>query len=204
MKVSELMLLLTMVATIGEGAVAAGDPQRQVRRGSDAASGLPSWRWEGEGIALTLAQRAPDQTRSFFEARGFDPIAADVFAEACVFKTIFEHLDASDTKTSVAYDLRDWRTIVAGERRALVLKDEWDRRWQEQGVSRKGRIAFRWALLPTQQRYAPGDHNWGMTSYGLPAGHRFDLEFVWRRDGERRAGRIEGLECAADVKVGGG
>ena len=69
------------------------------------------------------------------------------------------------------------------------------------GVSQAARIAFRWSLLPTSQRFEAGDYNWGMTSFGLTPGSRFHLELVWYRDGRRESGRIEHVECARDVHL---
>lgn len=198
-------LLAVFLATAPDcTALAAGDAGPRLSHGIDSSNGLTSWRWEDEGVAITLAQRAPDQTRSFFEARGFDPESADLFAEACVFKTVFEHLETAAKGPMIGNDLGQWRVVVDGERRALVLKEEWDRRWRDRGVPRKARIAFAWALFPTHQRFGSGDRQWGMTSYGLPPGERFDLDITWQRDGVPRHARIEDLECAPDVRVGGG
>ena len=81
------------------------------------------------------------------------------------------------------------------------LKEVWEREWQAYGLSQPARIAFRWSLLPTRQRFESGDYNWGMSSYGLPPGSRFDLELVWYRDEIRETGLLRDVECPEDVDL---
>ena len=101
-----------------------------------------------------LVQRAPDQTRSFFEARGFDPKLSNLIAQQCVFKTIIANTDDRVGSAIVEYDLKEWRVVVGSERRPLEFKDAWDRRWQRLGVPRKARVAFRWHFWRTEAREA--------------------------------------------------
>ena len=53
-------------------------------------------------------------------------------------------------------------------------------------------------MLPTRQTFQPGDYNWGMTSFGLPPGARFDLDLVIEIDGHAVTETLSGLVCAAD------
>ncbi len=71
---------------------------------------------------------------------------------------------------------------LAGSIRQLLLKtrEVWERYWQGLNIEKGPRIAFRWALLPTKQRFEPGDYNWGMTSFGLVPGEDFDLSLSMR------------------------
>ena len=201
MRFARLLAPLLVAASSFGTAAATDSPHHEVLHGLDEQAGLAYWQWVGAGISLTLVQRAPDQTRSFFEARGFGPKLANLIAQQCVFKTIFSNTGEQTHRGAVDYDLNEWRVVVGDERRPLSLKGAWAQRWQKLGATARARIAFRWAMLPTQQRFEAGDNNWGMTSFGLPAGHRFDLEFVWRRGGKRYTGRIEGLLCARDAPV---
>jgi hypothetical protein len=162
-------------------------------------TGLRFWRLEDRGISFELVQRLPDQTRAFFQARGFSAEQANAIALGCVFQSIFRNRGATGSG-AVAYDLADWVVLVDGTRLPVMLKEKWDRRWQESGVVEPARIAFRWSFLPTRQRYEPGDYNWGMTSYGLPPGATFDLDMVWNRDGDRETARIRDIECAPDLR----
>jgi hypothetical protein len=104
----------------------------------------------------------------------------------------------------VAFDLREWRVHADDETRPLLVRSDWEAEWAARDLPLPARIAFEWSLLPTTQEYAPGDYNWGMTSYGLPPGSRFDLSFTWRHRGELHHGRIEDIECPADIHPTGG
>jgi hypothetical protein len=169
-----------------------------VKHGVTADTGLQYWEWRGQGALIRLTQRLPDQTRAFFLARGFKFETADYIARQCVFQTMFKNVAPRDTGT-IELNLQDWQVHSDQAQHGLLTRGHWERLWQERGVSRAAQIAFEWSLLPTRQRYQAGDFNWGMTSYGLEPGSRFDLDLSWTRDGVRYRGRIEGVECPPDV-----
>lgn len=177
---------LAVEAVAGEGVVVEGE---------DESTGLRYWEWRGGAVVFRLTQRLPDQTRAFFIARGFDSESADLFARSCVFQSLFKNAGEAG---EVTFDLREWRVLWSGSASPLLLRDDWGGQWRARGLTPSARIAFDWSLLPTTQAYAPGDYNWGMTSYGLEPGTRFGVEFTWRRDGRAHAGRIEGLQCPPD------
>jgi hypothetical protein len=170
-----------------------------VASGTDPASGLPYWAYQGGGISVQLVQRLPDQTRAFFMARGFDRDAAEAIALGCVFQTIVRNIDPGPEAQAIEYDVARWRVHVTGRTRPVKIKSQWDREWTARGLSEAARIAFRWSLLPTRQRLEPSDYNWGMSSFDLPPGQVFDLELVWSREGQQYRGAIEGMRCAPDV-----
>ncbi len=163
----------------------------------DPQTGLRSWAWRERGVSLELVQRLPDQNRAFFAARGFARDEADRIARACVFQTIFRN----DGASPLDYDLDDWVVLHAGASRSLLTRERWDEIWRESEVSQAARIAQHWALLPTRQRFEPGDYNWGMTSYGLPPGSAFDLELVVTLGGDRITRRVAAVVCADDRTV---
>jgi hypothetical protein len=165
-----------------------------VERGVDAETGLRSWEWREAGVVLRLVQRLPDQTRAFFQARGFSSATADRIANACIFQTIFRN----ESEQPLSYSLDDWRVLRQGASGQLMTRERWDAAWQEGEASQAARIALRWALLPTRQRFEPGDYNWGMTGFGLPPGSVFDLELVLRLGGEQVTRSIDGIVCAPD------
>ncbi len=165
-----------------------------VERGVDQETGLRSWTWRESGVTLRLVQRLPDQSRAFFQARGFVPAAADRIADACIFQTIFRN----DSEQPVHYVLDDWRVLHRGGRGTMMTRERWEAAWQEGEVSEAARIALRWALLPTRQRFESGDYNWGMTGFGLPPGSTFDLELVLHLAGEKVTRTIDGIVCAPD------
>ena len=81
---------------------------------------LRSWDWRQGGVVLQLVQRLPDQTRAFFQARGFSSNTSERIATACVFQTIFRN----DGQYPLAYDLDDWRVTHRGETRVLLKHSE--------------------------------------------------------------------------------
>ncbi len=166
----------------------------EVITGKDAQTGLRTWEWKQAGISVQLVQRLPDQTRAFFQGRGFSSADADIIGRACVFQTIFRN----DGKQHLTYDLNDWRITYQGRDLPLLTKERWNERWESGAVSKAARIAFRWSFLPTHQTFEPGDYNWGMTSFGLPPGESFDLALVLTADGKIITGRIPGIVCTED------
>ena len=174
-----------------------GTAAAELTTGTQAEDGLRFWRLTEDGMSLELVQRLPDQTRAFFQARGFSVEQADIIAGDCIFQTILRN---TGSKAAVSYDLNDWRVIVQGGGHGMNLKDEWDRQWQDLRVTESARIAFRWSFLPIRQRFEPGDYNWGMTSYRLSPGKSFELEVAWQREGVRETARIPNVQCAPDVR----
>jgi hypothetical protein len=57
-----------------------------VNTGIDAEVQLPYWEVVEHGISMRLVQRLPDQTRGFFEARGFSVADSELIAQSCVFQ----------------------------------------------------------------------------------------------------------------------
>ena len=157
-------------------------------------TGLHTWEWKHEGISLQLVQRSPDQTRAFFQGRGFSSAHADIIGRACVFQTIFRN----DGKQPLEYDLDQWKLTYRDKMLTLHTRERWDRQWEAKGVSQASRIAFRWSLLPTRQGFEPGDYNWGMTSFGLAPGESFDLSLVVIVNGMPVSALISEVECAVD------
>ena len=159
----------------------------------DVETGLTTWQTESQGIQVRLTQISPDQARSFYQARGFTPAAAERYASECVFMTVVRNIG----DTPIQHRLADWRYESAGQpSRAIRSKTEWERIWKQLGAAEPARIAFTWAQFPDTQTFAPGDWNQGMTSYSVPRGGQFDLRFVWRADGAIHSGKLEQVKCA--------
>ena len=160
----------------------------------DAQTGLRAWQWHEHGVSVRLVQRLPDQTRAFFQARGFTPAVADRIAAACVMQTIFRN----DGGRALGYSLDDWVIRHGSASRSMLTREHWARAMDANETSEAARIALNWSLLPTRQDFEPGDYNWGMTSFGLPPGAVFDLEFSLNLDGESIRRKISGIVCAED------
>jgi hypothetical protein len=182
------LVVLPMALAVGLDAGAG------VETGEDADTSRRSWTWSDQGVSVQLLQLLPDQTRAFFLGRGFKAQDAERIATSCVFQTIFRN----DGDRPVAYDLNDWTRRHDGERAPLRTRERWDTSWEAGTLGQPQRIALRWALLPTVQRFEPGDYNWGMTSFGLPPGATFDLTISVRLGGETVTAEVPAVTCAAD------
>jgi hypothetical protein len=179
----------------------AGTPlAAEIARSADEETGLRKWHLAEGKLEVELVQRLPDQTRGFFMARGFSPAIADEIAVSCIFQTIIRNTGTQADAVAVSVDLAQWRVIRADGEQGVRLKEPWMASWPENSVGEASRLAFQWALFPTQQEFLADDYNWGMTAFGLPPGAVFDLDLVWQEDGTMHTTRIATLECAPDVE----
>jgi hypothetical protein len=183
----------TLIGLFCSGQVLAAAPAHQV----DQASGLHSWQWRDSQLSLTLNQRRPDQSRGFFQARGFSGEQAEPLARDCLFQATLRNQATSPTAITV--DLGQWRVIAKDSPpRPPKLEQQWQPQWQQSGVSQAARLAFRWALFPTRQIFQPGDWNMGMITLGLTPGEGFDLVITWQEQDTPKSLRLTGLHCAPD------
>ena len=172
----------------------------QAIHSTDPDTGLRKWHLVDGNLEVELIQRLPDQTRGFFMARGFSPAIAEEIARSCIFQTIIRNTGSQADGAAVSIDQAQWRVIHADGEQGVRLKEPWIASWPENVVSEASRLAFQWALFPTQQEFLADDYNWGMTAFGLPPGAVFDLDLVWQEDGTMHTTRIATLECAPDVE----
>lgn len=196
---SDFLLKIVVISTILISIKVSANAN--VSSGTDETAQLPFWQWQNQTVSIRLVQRLPDQTRAFFTARKFSNSDAEKIAQSCVFQTVFKNVSESTTKTIVRFNLNDWRITHAGQHKRLKVKEQWLKQWQETNVPQKAQIAFSWSLLPTEQQYQAGDYNWGMTTFNLPAGQRFDLELVWYENEKRHSGIINNIECGPDIEL---
>ena len=171
----------------------------RVLTGIDDDAQLPFWEWRNGAMSLRLVQRLPDQTRAFFMARGFSKEHAEIIAQSCIFQTVYKNISTAARPSVIEYDLRQWKVLYKGKALPLKTKEVWQEQWEKANAAQAVQIAFLWSLIPTQQRYQPQDYNWGMTSYNLPPGEKFDLQLVWQQDGEKQTTTIQDIECAPDI-----
>lgn len=165
---------------------------------TDPDSGLTAWYWTGQRLSVELVQLLPDQTRAFFMGRGFEAGDADDIARTCVFQAIMRNT-GSDLPLHV--DLALWRIHARDGTARLRLNRDWQAIWQTRGTPAPARIAFRWALFPTEQRFEPGDWLMGMIVFDRAPGDVFDLGLRWTEGDRERHRMLTGIQCAADVRV---
>ena len=172
-----------------------------INTGIDAEAELPYWEIVDGGISIRLVQRLPDQTRGFFQARGFSDADADSVAQSCMFQTVVKNLAPMSDAREIEYDLDEWTIHAAGKERKMKTREDWRKVWVARGTPKAARLAFEWSLLPTRHRYRAGDYNWGLSVFNLAPGTKFDLDIVWRQGSERRNARMNGVICAPDIPV---
>jgi len=172
-----------------------------INTGTDAEADLPYWEVVENGVSLRLVQRLPDQTRGFFQARGFSIADSELIAQSCVFQTVFKNISPPSDPGVIEYSLDEWVVHAAGAQRRVKTREDWNKEWAVRRPPQAAQLAFEWSLIPTRQVYRPGDYNWGLTLYNLAPGKPFDLDVVWRHGGERHSTRLKGVVCAPDVHV---
>jgi len=169
-----------------------------VKHGEDPTTGLKSWLWDNNGFYLELTQRLPDQTRGYFESRGFDRASTEIAGTSCIFQTMIKN-SGTDPSVVITADLNEWQVISGEMKKSMLLREYWQKLWLDRNQSESAKIAFEWSLLPTKVEYKINDYNWGMSGYGLPPGSHFDLEFSWYSNGEKFSGRINDVVCPDDI-----
>jgi hypothetical protein len=172
-----------------------------VKTGADPETGLRHWEWNKDGFYLRLTQRLPDQTRAFFEARGFGRDTRELIATSCVFQTKAMN-SGKETGQILTTSLPDWKVRSGDQTGKLLVREYWSNVWEKNNVPKAAQIAFNWSFLPSMIRYDANDYNWGMTSYGLAPGSRFDLQFSWQINGKQYYGQIKNVVCPQDVHRG--
>lgn len=199
---------LTYAVTTVTAAVLAVSPTAAVARvttGIDAEAELPYWELVEGDLSLRLVQRLPDQTRGFYQARGFAVADAERIAQSCMFQTIFRNVAPPANTDALKYNLKEWVVYAAGTQRRMKTREDWAKEWARERDGRRvpqsARLAFEWGLLPTRQSYRPGDYNWGLSVFNLAPDTPFDVDVVWHEGNTRRQARIEKLRCAPDTPV---
>jgi hypothetical protein len=172
-----------------------------ISTGTDAEAGLPYWEIVEHGVSIRLVQRLPDQTRGFFQARGFSIADSELVAQSCMFQTVIKNVAPPSDPKVIEYNLDEWVVHAAGAQRRMKTREDWQKEWTARRAPKTAQLAFEWGLIPTRQTYRPGDYNWGLSVFNLAPGTPFDLDVVWHQGGERRSARLKGVVCAPDIHV---
>jgi hypothetical protein len=172
-----------------------------INTGTDAEAELPYWEVVEHGVSIRLVQRLPDQTRGFFQARGFSLADSELIAQSCVFQTVFKNVTPPSDTGVIEYNLDEWVVHAGGAQHRMKTREDWQKEWGTRHAPQDAQLAFEWGLIPTRQSYRPGDYNWGLSMFNLAPGTPFDLDVVWRQNGERRSAHLKGVVCAPDVHV---
>jgi len=155
------------------------------------------FRLEREGLKLETQALGRDAVQAFFIGRGFSAAnALMIAAQGCVFRSAIGNGGAQAGAPDITIDLRQWRLVHNGGRSAPRVREDWQKIWEKRQIPEDAQTAFYWALFPTKQSYGPTDYNWGMLTFGLAPGTRFDLQLRWLYKGQEREFTLKGLQCA--------
>ncbi len=155
------------------------------------------YKLERAGLRLEMQALAPDVVRAFFIGRGFSAAEALMIARrGCVFRSAIGNAAGAAGAPEIAIDLRRWRIPGKDGGSTMRIREEWQKIWRERQIPEKARTAFYWALFPTEQNYGPMDYNWGMLTFGLAPGERFDLVLRWEYGDREQEMTLKGLQCA--------
>jgi len=179
----------------------ASNSSAKVITGIDEQAQLPYWELIKPNLSLRIVQRLPDQTRAYFLGRGFSKSDSDFIASHCFFQTIFRNTSTSTEPHKLEYDLTQWQIKYQKKNHSLLVRKNWLKIWEQRNVQSAQKIAFEWSLLPTKQEYLPEDYNWGMSTYPLPHGAKFDLDIIWYIDGKKYQTIIPDIQCAKDIEL---
>ncbi|VAW93033.1 hypothetical protein MNBD_GAMMA23-835 [hydrothermal vent metagenome] len=162
---------------------------------------LKSWVLKEGGFKLELIQRLPDQTRAFFQGRGFSSKIANDLALSCIFQAIGTNIGTPKQKhaESVSYSLKDWKIKMGDKIQTVKSKEIWKTQWSPSAVNTAAKIAFTWATFPTQQTFSSSsDYGWGMISFGFPPKTTFDLKVVWKQNNKTNSRWVRAIMCPPD------
>ena len=121
-------MIVLLALSFADSTAAAG-----VEHDRDPVTGLETWQWQGDGVSFTFTQRLPDQSRAYFQGRGFKPTDSEPVAIACVFQTIIRN--RADSIAPIDLELSGWRVIpIQGSPRPPRLEADWQREWERRNA----------------------------------------------------------------------
>lgn len=182
------VLCIGLLALVFSARVAASETRHTI----DPETQLSTWEASGDGVHLRLTQISPQQARAFMQARGLDEKSVEEFAHTCVYMTVLRN----ELKSPIKYCLAEWRYVPEfGTPQTMLGKHDWLAKWQPRKLPKSVKLAFDWSQFPFEQTFATGDWNQGMTTFELPAGSRFDLQYRWWRNGKLYENTLRNIQC---------
>jgi hypothetical protein len=148
-------------------------------------------------LHLELRPFSISTAEAFLQGRGFTPEQATAIAKsACIHKLEIHNKAASNDKPAITANLNHWSVRSVAGVHPPITRDKWHDRLNRDNLSKPARIAFGWALFPTEQIFWPGDYNWGLIAFGLKTKTQFTLEIKWQVGQKNREKIIKNLRCS--------
>jgi hypothetical protein len=195
---NETFILGALGLSVIAAVLAVGDVLAQESRAKKPPSDVVH-RLEHNGLSLEMAPLSFEQVSAFLVGRGLSKDDAELAARrGCIFRSALGNTATTPNSPHVAIKLEEWRILRPDKVPAkLGLREDWDMFWRARGLAEAPSVAFHWALFPSEQIFAPTDHNWGFLSFMLAPGMAFSLEVKWRTGGSPHSVRFDGLRCAS-------
>lgn len=155
-------------------------------------------RLERDGLTLEMAPLSFEQATAFFVGRGLSKEDAELAARrGCFFRSAIGNTASAPGDPAVRIKLGAWRVSASGKADGrLGLREDWDGFWRARGLGEAPSVAFHWALFPSEQVFAPTDHNWGFLSFMLAPGTSFALNIAWQTGDTMHRARVDDMRCA--------
>jgi hypothetical protein len=149
---------------------------------------------------LELRPFAINTTEAFLQARGFNQTQSAMVAnEACIHKLEIHNTAGQTDSRAITINLEKWRVVASTPPHPPMIRENWPHKWQKKLAKnippKHAKIAFNWALFPTNQVFWAGDYNWGLIAFGLSPNTKFDLQISWQIDKQVFKKTLNNLRC---------
>jgi hypothetical protein len=149
---------------------------------------------------LELRPFAINTTEAFLQARGFSQTQAAMVAKvACIHKLEIHNTAEQTDNKAITINLKKWMVVANTSPHYPMIRESWPSKWQKKFANnmppKHAKIAFNWALFPTNQIFWASDYNWGLIAFGLNANTKFDLQLTWQVDKQVYNKTLKNLNC---------
>ena len=160
---------------------------------------LKSWFVTGHGFALELTQRLPDQNRAFFMSQGYSEKLSNVLGTSCIFKTVIQNKNTATSGKTIAIDMSQWIIEHDNKKKSMYTREYWGEQFVKKHKLEKNKaLVLQWGFYPTKNLISPGDYNWGLSSFGLPPGAKFNLILHWSIGAKHYQYKVANMNCPPD------
>lgn len=148
-------------------------------------------------VKIRFKARTPDQTSSFYEARGFPKEMINIIKQQC-FITTGVHNTSNDV---VWLEMENWQFNVDGNPVTRLTRAQWKQKWSAIGIPLSKQATFHWTQIPDVLDLLPDEKEGG--NIILPRTNEpisITAKFLTGRDkqGKPYTVRFDNIYCAKD------